>query len=265
VVGAQLLVDLADNKRARHVGEAAGRLVARPQVDGDRLADADRAGAHVVTHAGLKAVGDDEVICSDRMGGERRAGGGHESLAGHRLAVEYHRVAVLVGGRQQLGDGVDRRLGPALSAVNAGDLRRRLHPALSGEGLVVDVQFDVGGAEEVGQREREVVRASERRLIHSPAEGIDVFMLGVDTRRSMMPMLLVFKPGAKLAEYGRHPGEEFVHVLTGKLRLTLKGSEPRLLSAGDSAYYPGDRMHLFANASDRATLKIICVDSPPNL
>lgn len=113
--------------------------------------------------------------------------------------------------------------------------------------------------------EPDIVRASERRLIHSPAEGIDVFMLGVDTRRSMMPMLLVFMPGAKLAEYGRHPGEEFVHVLTGKLRLTLKGSEPRLLSAGDSAYYPGDRMHLFANASDRATLKIICVDSPPNL
>lgn len=113
--------------------------------------------------------------------------------------------------------------------------------------------------------EPDVVRASERRLIHSPAEGIDVFMLGVDTRRSMMPMLLVFEPGAKLAEYGRHPGEEFVHVLTGRLRLTLKGREPRLLGAGDSAYYPGDRMHLFANASDRAMLKIICVDSPPNL
>ncbi|MHB1571213.1 MAG: helix-turn-helix domain-containing protein [Solirubrobacteraceae bacterium] len=113
--------------------------------------------------------------------------------------------------------------------------------------------------------EPDIVRASERRLIHSPAEGIDVYMLGVDTRRSMMPMLLVFEPGAELAEYGRHPGEEFVHVLTGKLRLTLTGSEPRLLGPGDSAYYPGDRMHLFANASDRMPLKIICVDSPPNL
>lgn len=113
--------------------------------------------------------------------------------------------------------------------------------------------------------EPDIVRASERRLIHSPAEGIDVFMLGVDTRRSMMPMLLVFQPRAELAEYGRHPGEEFVHVLSGKLRLTLMGSEPRLLGPGDSAYYPGDRMHLFANASERAPLKIICVDSPPNL
>jgi transcriptional regulator with XRE-family HTH domain len=83
--------------------------------------------------------------------------------------------------------------------------------------------------------EAEIVRAVERRLIHSPAEGIDVYMLGVDTRRTMMPMLLIFQPGAKLAEYGRHPGEEFLHVIEGRLELTLMGSEPRLLEAGDTA------------------------------
>jgi transcriptional regulator with XRE-family HTH domain len=113
--------------------------------------------------------------------------------------------------------------------------------------------------------EPDVVRASERRLIHSPAEGIDVYMLGVDTHRTMMPMLLVFEPGAKLAEYGRHPGEEFIHVMEGTLELTLMGSESRTLESGDSAYYPGDRMHLFANASDKTVLKVICVDSPPSL
>src|SRR6202008_1122258 len=101
--------------------------------------------------------------------------------------------------------------------------------------------------------------------IHSPAEGIDVYMLGVDTHRTMMPMLLVFEPGAKLAEYGRHPGEEFIHVMAGTLELTLMGSEPRILEAGDSAYYPGDRSHLFTNASDDSVLRVICVDSPPNL
>jgi transcriptional regulator with XRE-family HTH domain len=113
--------------------------------------------------------------------------------------------------------------------------------------------------------EPEIVRAAERRLIHSPAEGIDVYMLGVDSRRTMMPMLLVFEPGAKLAEYGRHPGEEFLIVVDGQLELTLMGSEPRLLETGDSAYYAGDRMHLFANASTEAKLTLICVDSPPNL
>jgi transcriptional regulator with XRE-family HTH domain len=116
-----------------------------------------------------------------------------------------------------------------------------------------------------GAAEPDVVRAAERRLIHSPAEGIDVFLLGVDTRRSMMPMLVVFQPGASLAEYGRHAGEEFVHVLSGTLKLTIKDGEERLLGAGDSAYYSSDRPHLFANASETEPLNLICVDSPPNL
>jgi transcriptional regulator with XRE-family HTH domain len=116
-----------------------------------------------------------------------------------------------------------------------------------------------------GAAEPDVVRAAEPRLIHSPAEGIDVFLLGIDTRRTMMPMLVAFEPGASLAEYGCHPGEEFVHVLSGQLRLTIKDGVERVLGPGDSAYYSSDRPHLFANASDDEPLTVICVDSPPNL
>ncbi len=92
---------------------------------------------------------------------------------------------------------------------------------------------DLLGGEEVS--DAEVVRTHERRLIHSPAEGIDVYLLAADTRRTMMPMLLVFEPSAELAEYGRHEGEEFVHVIDGSMVLELEGAEPRLLETGDSA------------------------------
>ena len=111
----------------------------------------------------------------------------------------------------------------------------------------------------------EIVRASEARKLRSPAEGIDIYLLTPDTRRSMMPMLLVFEPGAALAEYGRHEGEEFVQVLEGRLELDIAGSEPRLLAQGDSAYYPADRPHLFRNADARKPLRVLCVDTPPNL
>ena len=110
-----------------------------------------------------------------------------------------------------------------------------------------------------------VLRVGEQRLVHSPAEGIDVFLLTPDTRRTMMPMVLRFQPGACLAEHGRHPGEEWVHVLEGKLSLELEGVDPVLLERGDSAYYPADRPHLFRNASSRRPLRLICVDTPPNL
>lgn len=113
--------------------------------------------------------------------------------------------------------------------------------------------------------EPDVVRIPERRELRSPAEGIDVYMLAPDTLRAMMPMLLEFAPGAQLAEPGRHRGEEWVHVIEGELSLRLHGGEARLLQAGESAYYPADRPHLFANAAAGKPLRIICVDTPPVL
>lgn len=116
-----------------------------------------------------------------------------------------------------------------------------------------------------GDKDPEVVRTDDRRLLHSPAEGIDVFLLGPDTQRTMMPMLVEFEPGAHLAEYGRHHGEEWVYVLEGRLSLEFQDGDPKLLEPGDGAYYISDRPHLFRNADSKRRLRVICVDSPPVL
>ncbi|MBS1870272.1 MAG: helix-turn-helix transcriptional regulator [Actinobacteria bacterium] len=111
----------------------------------------------------------------------------------------------------------------------------------------------------------DIVRSDNARLLHSPDEGIDMYVLASGTDRAMMAMLLVIAPGAGLAEPGHHRGEEFVHVLEGRLRLEVEGSESRELAAGDSAYYQSGRRHVFRNASTSDSLRLICVDSPPAL
>lgn len=111
----------------------------------------------------------------------------------------------------------------------------------------------------------EVIPLAERKYVHSPAEGIDVYLLTADTRHQMMPLQVEFEPGAKLAEFGRHAGEEWLVVLEGELMLELEGAEPRRLGPGDSAYYPAERPHLFSNASETKPLKLICVDTPPTM
>lgn len=118
---------------------------------------------------------------------------------------------------------------------------------------------------EADTTDAEIVRTHERQLIHSPAEGIDVYLLTSDTRRTMMAMLLVFEPSAALAEYGRHEGEEFVHVIEGSLVLEIDGADVRTLTTGDSAYYSAERPHLFRNASSKKRLSLVCVDSPPTV
>jgi quercetin dioxygenase-like cupin family protein len=112
----------------------------------------------------------------------------------------------------------------------------------------------------------DVVPASERRRLQSRSEGTDIYLLTSMTRdRQMMPLQLEIEPGGRLAEHGRHHGEEWVHVLEGRLRLELVGAEPRILEAGDSAYYPSERPHLFVNDDAERPLRLICVDTPPTM
>lgn len=111
----------------------------------------------------------------------------------------------------------------------------------------------------------DIVRAGEGTLLRSRSEGIDCRLLTPDMERAMMPMLLHFAPGAELEEPGKHPGEEWIHVISGSLRLTVEGSDVRVLQKGDSAYYSANRPHRFANDSQRKPLIAICVDTPPPL
>jgi transcriptional regulator with XRE-family HTH domain len=112
--------------------------------------------------------------------------------------------------------------------------------------------------------ETEIVHVHERRLLRSPDEGIDIYMLAPDTERQMMPMLLEFQPGSELAEYGRHhEGEEWVFVIEGRLSLSLDGSPPHYLNAGESAYYSAQRPHRFSNDDAKQPLRLVCVNTPP--
>jgi transcriptional regulator with XRE-family HTH domain len=109
----------------------------------------------------------------------------------------------------------------------------------------------------------DIVRGDKTRQLHSPEEGTTISLLSQGTDRMMLPMLLELAAGASLAESGHHAGEEFVHVLEGRLELEVEGAEPHELAAGDSAYYKADRPHMFRNASSEDALRLICIDTPP--
>ncbi|MCA2184747.1 helix-turn-helix domain-containing protein [Nonomuraea cavernae] len=61
-------------------------------------------------------------------------------------------------------------------------------------------------------------------------------------------MRTTLEPGVDAGAFAPHPpgSHEYVAVESGRLRLTV-GGVPHLLAAGDSAYFPGDRWHAFAN------------------
>lgn len=69
--------------------------------------------------------------------------------------------------------------------------------------------------------------------------------------KTMLPALCNLKPLEEMnvSEHVRHPGQEFVYVLEGKLELHLDGKLPVILGVGDSAYFDSNRGHVYASAT----------------
>jgi transcriptional regulator with XRE-family HTH domain len=109
-----------------------------------------------------------------------------------------------------------------------------------------------------------VVRANERRHIASPSEGVDVYLLGPDSERRMLPLVAEFAAGGQIAEWAQHEGEEYIYVLEGRILLEVDGHEPVELGKGDGAYYRADRPHRFTVLGDEPA-SIFGVVSPPHL
>ena len=109
-----------------------------------------------------------------------------------------------------------------------------------------------------------VIRGDERRHFGSPSEGIELYLLGPDSERRFLPILVEFEAKSDVAEFVEHEGEEYIYVLEGRVQLAVEGHEPVVLEAGDGAYYRADRPHLFKSADGkRAT--VFGVVAPPHL
>lgn len=109
----------------------------------------------------------------------------------------------------------------------------------------------------------QVVRAAERRSLRLVDEGISIQMLTPDGRHRMMPVINLYERGGAMTDPARHEGEEFVHVLSGKIELVVEG-ESVVLEPGDSAYYRADVPHSFRNIG-RGQARFFGVTTPPNL
>jgi transcriptional regulator with XRE-family HTH domain len=110
----------------------------------------------------------------------------------------------------------------------------------------------------------QVVRADERRSVRLADEKLSIQMLSADGNHAMMPVINTYDEGGGMADSTTHEGEEFVHVIEGRIELTVGSGEPIVLGPGDSAYYRSDVAHSFRNAG-RGVARFLGVTTPPNL
>ena len=77
----------------------------------------------------------------------------------------------------------------------------------------------------------------------------------------MEPFVVDVRPGAESSTCSNHEGEEFLYVLSGRVRITYGGTTYRL-EPGDSIYYDSVVPHELRAESDR-TARILAVVFAP--
>lgn len=115
-----------------------------------------------------------------------------------------------------------------------------------------------------GEREREgsaLVRSGAWRTWPRTTPGVTVQVLA-EGGQQMDCHRFVLAPGASSEGAYGHEGEEFVHIIAGRLEMLLDQSDIYDLHSGDSLYFESRRHHAWVNRHDGETV-LIWINTPP--
>jgi DNA-binding transcriptional MerR regulator/quercetin dioxygenase-like cupin family protein len=125
--------------------------------------------------------------------------------------------------------------------------------------------FDTTLAVLSGQEDRHagesLVRNGQWSRWPATSSGVTVQVLSVG-KNQMECHRFQLAPGASSEGAYQHEGEEFIHVLTGRLEIVLDGDQFFELNEGDSFYFESRRPHSWSNTSASETV-LIWINTPP--
>jgi DNA-binding transcriptional MerR regulator len=112
-----------------------------------------------------------------------------------------------------------------------------------------------------GAQEQRLVRPAERPTLHVGDADVRIEQLSRGATQ-MEPQLFVLGAGASSEGGYSHPGEEFLFLLEGRLRVWLGDDEQYELTPGDALYFPSSLPHRWRNETPTET-RLLWVNTPP--
>lgn len=210
------------------------------------------------TERGLNPAAIREALEAEDGIGDNGAGAGDGEApqgVGRKLRSLRHAAGKTL--EQVAGDiGIATSVLSTFERTSKGATFRALHNLAEYYGTTVS---KLSGEEE--SESRAVVRAGEWKLWPETSPGVTVQVLA-EGRNMMDCHRFVLAPGASSDGAYQHEGEEFVHVLAGRVELVLDGHEFHDLGPGDSIYFESCRRHAWRNRHDGETV-LIWINTPP--
>ncbi len=191
-----------------------------------------------------------------------------DARGGVRLGEVVHRLRRQAGlTLSELGERCDLALS-TISKVEKGQMSPTYETILHlAAGLGVDVaELFTGQSSPAVSGRRSVTRRGQG--VPQKVANYDYEMLCADiARKPFIPLVTTVRAHsvAEFPELVRHPGEEFIYVLSGSVELHTEHYQPLQLSPGDSCYFDSTMGHacVSAGAEDAVMLWICSRVVPP--
>lgn len=125
-----------------------------------------------------------------------------------------------------------------------------------------------GDSDSPATARRSLGRMEDAIRVNTP--NYDYFYLCPELRRKRMIPVLTRVRARNMGEFGelvRHPGEEFIHILEGRVEVHTEFYDPIVLEAGQSVYIDSNMGHAYTTAKgcDEAVLLGVCSSSDEQL
>jgi transcriptional regulator with XRE-family HTH domain len=162
---------------------------------------------------------------------------------------------------------LSRKVGVSASALSQIENSKAFPSIVTLKSIADSLYTTVG--ELIGENElltkNPLIKGDEIKFVKVNSSGTSLFLLSHhENSKQMEPYILKFVENSDSSDIMRiHPGQEFIHVLEGKLMISIDNTQ-YILEKGDNVYFNSNTSHSLKNIHP-SSARILWIVTPPNI
>lgn len=162
---------------------------------------------------------------------------------------------------------LSRKVGVSASALSQIENSKAFPSILTLKNIADSLYSTVG--ELIGENEsltkNPLIKGNDIKFVKINSGGTSLFLLSHhENSKQMEPYVIKFTENSDSSEIMQsHPGQEFIHVLEGKLLMSLDNTQ-YILDKGDNFYFNSNIPHTLKNIQG-SSARVLWIVTPPNI